>query len=198
MKKPYLVGVTGGIGSGKTTVVNLFKDLNVPVYIADEEAKRLMQEDNALVAEIKNVIGDDAYEDGQLNRSFISKMVFENTNKLNALNAIVHPAVRNDFRTWALKQNSPYVIYESALIFEYNQERFFDDIILVTAPKDLRINRVRNRSGLSKNDIKNRMKQQMDDKLKKDKVNYIIENININDLYKEIRIINDNILNKMN
>lgn len=199
MKKPHLVGVTGGIGSGKTTVVNLFKEeFNIPVYIADVEAKRLMQEEASLIAEIKTLIGENAYRNGKLNRAHIAHIVFKDKAQLEALNAIVHPAVRKDFNRWAKSQKSPYVIYESALIFEYKQQQFFDDIILVTAPKELRIKRVQKRSGLSENDIKNRMKQQMPDKLKKNKVNYIIQNIKIDQIKDEILRINNNILSIIN
>jgi dephospho-CoA kinase len=194
MNKPRLVGVTGGIGSGKTTVVNLFKDLGIPVYITDAEAKRLMQEDRNLVQDIKKKFGENAYKNDVLDKTYISKIVFDDSAKLKTLNAIVHPAVRRDFNLWALAQKSPYVIYESALIFEHDQQDLFDDIILVTAPENLRIERVKKRSGLSEIDIKSRMKQQMVDKFKKPKSKYIIENIIKKELKSIVNNINVNIL----
>lgn len=197
MKKPLLVALTGGIGSGKTTVLNLFKDKGVPCYIADEQAKRLMVEDSDIMMAIKNEFGKESYTSEQkLNTSFLSSEVFEDNKKLEKLNNIVHPAVRKHFNDWAKGQDSKFVIYESALIFEYNQQHFFDDIILITAPVEERIKRVEKRSGLSKNDIKNRIKRQMDDELKKNKVNYIIDNININNTIKEVNIIYNKILLK--
>jgi dephospho-CoA kinase len=187
MKKPLLVALTGGIGSGKTTVLNMFKEKGVPCYIADVEAKRLMAENPSLIEAIKNEFGEEAYTKEQnLNTSFLSSVVFNSDKKLEILNSIVHPAVKIDFRDWAKQQNSVFVIYESALVFEYNQQLNFDCIILVTAPIEERIMRVMKRSGLTKNDIKNRIKKQMDDNLKKPHSKYIIDNINIYDTKQEV------------
>jgi dephospho-CoA kinase len=197
MSKPYLVAITGGIGSGKTTVVNIFQELGVPAYIADERAKSLMENDKGMIEKIKNLFGEQSYIDGKLNRSFISEMVFGDKAKLQKLNNIVHPAVRENFELWAKQQKAQYVIYESALIFQHDQESFFDDIILITAPEDERIKRVKKRSGLDENDIKKRINQQMPDKLKKEKVNHIIDNVNIYELKDIVNKINLKILNKI-
>jgi len=197
MKKPLVIGITGGIGSGKSTVVNMFKQLNVPAYIADIKAKYLMQTNQKLIRSIKKYFGNEAYnKNDKLNKAYLSQIVFNDSKKLKTLNSLVHPAVREDFNIWLSYQNSDYVVYESALIFEQNQEDNFDYIILVTAPKKIRIKRVKERDNISEDDIKKRMNKQMDDKLKIKKADYIINNINIYDLKKNIVKINDKILNK--
>ncbi|RRO13413.1 dephospho-CoA kinase [Flavobacteriaceae bacterium 14752] len=196
MKKPLVIGVTGGIGSGKSTVVNIFKQLDVPVYISDIKAKYLMQTNQNLISSIKEQFGKEAYdEDDKLNKDYLSHIVFNNPKKLEILNNLVHPVVREDFNIWLSYQNSDYVVYESALIFEQRQEDNFDYIILVIAPKKTRIKRVKKRDNISEDDIKKRMNKQMDDKLKIKKADYIINNINIGNLKKDIVEINDKILN---
>jgi len=195
MKSPLKVGVTGGIGSGKTTVVNFFKSLNVPAYIADKEAKRLMNQDLKLINAIKNNFGEKAYTDGsRLNNEFLAKIVFQNPNKLKQLNALVHPAVRKDFKEWIKEQNHPYIIYESALIFEHNQQNNFDFLILVTLAEQDRIKRVMKRNKIPEKEVKKRMKFQIEDNIKKDRVNYIIDNIDINKTKGEVSKINKEIL----
>ena len=198
MSIPLVVGVTGGIGSGKTTVVEFFEELKVPAYIADQEAKKLMLSDTDLVSSIKNEFGSQSYlENNSLNKAFLSEQVFTDEKKLKKLNTLVHPVVRKDFKLWLSKQNTSYVVYESALIFETQQQDFFDLIILVTAPEDLRIKRVMKRSGISKNEIKNRINKQMPDNLKKRYVNYVIDNLDKRQTKLEIIKINDKILNKI-
>jgi dephospho-CoA kinase len=196
MNKPLLVAITGGIGSGKTTVAKIFEKLGVPIYIADVHAKKVMSDDQELVNSIKNHFGSQSYNNGELNRAYLSKTVFENKSKLEQLNSIVHPAVRKDFKEWVKTQKHPYIIYESALIFEQNQQDNFDEIILVTAPEELRIKRVKERSNLSENDIKKRIHKQMPDNLKKESVKYIIENVKKDDLKDVVYRINNKIINK--
>lgn len=193
VNNPYTVAVTGGMGSGKTTVVNYFKDLGIPVYIADDEAKALMQEDKNLITAIEQNFGQKAYDDKGLNKAYLASQVFGNPKQLKKLNNLVHPVVRKHFQNWLKKQKTPYVIYESALIFEHNQQHLFDFIILVTAPKKLRIDRIKNRNHWSEKDIVNRMENQIDDNLKKNNVNFIIENTDkklikykVIDIYKKL------------
>lgn len=194
MKKPFVVALTGGIGSGKTTVLNMFKEQGVPCYIADIEAKILMNKNENVTKAIVDEFGEEAFtKDKKLNTSFLSSLVFNDEDRLKKLNNIVHPAVKKHFHQWVKKQDSVFVIYESALIFENNLQHNFDYIILVTAPEEERIKRVIKRSGLSKNDIKKRIDKQMDDNLKKSQSDSIIENI---DIY-ETRIEVLNIYNKI-
>jgi len=197
MKKSKIIALTGGIGSGKTTVLHLFEEKGVPCYEADVQAKKLMIENKHVVNAIKHNFGEEAYTtDRKLNTKYLSSIVFNDNLKLDKLNNIVHPAVKNHFKNWAKTQNFPFVIYESALVFETNQQGIFDEIILVTAPVEERIKRVIKRGGLSKNDIKKRINKQMDDNLKKEESNYIIDNTNIKDTRKKVLDIYDKILLK--
>lgn len=195
MKKPIVVGITGGIGSGKSTVVNVFKQLNVPVYIADIKAKYLMQNNTKLVSHIKEKFGDQSYnKNGTLNNAYLSNIVFNDSQQLKSLNDIVHPVVRKDFKAWLEKQTSDYVLYESALIFEHQQQERFDCIILVTAPKEERIKRVKKRDSCSTDDVKKRMSKQLDDEIKKKEADLIIENIEISQIKEKVNRINAKIL----
>ena len=199
MSQPLKVAITGGIGSGKTTVLNYFKEYGIPTYIADEQAKRLMQEEDKLIMSIKEKFGEASYdENANLNKSYLADRVFQDAKQLQKLNDLVHPAVRKDFQNWLNTQKSPYVIYESALVFEHGQQDLFDVIILVTAPIQMRINRIKNRNNWTEKDIKNRMDKQIDDNFKKNKVDYIIENINIKDTKEQVFKINNKILSKTN
>ena len=156
MKK---IGLTGGIGAGKTTVLKMFEALGAAVYIADQEAKRIMTENLLVVDKIKKLIGKSAYHNGQLNREYIAQEVFNNPDKLKDLNAIVHPAVRADFLEFCEQQDTDYIVYESALLLESSSTDFWDCIVLVTAPKEVRIDRVKNRSQMTTAQIEARIKK---------------------------------------
>ncbi len=173
-----VVGLTGGIGSGKTSVVQLFIDKGIPVYIADIEAKKLMQSNPKISLQIKSIFGEKSYEKGVLNRSYLAKQVFGNSEKLNQLNAIVHPVVHKDFLAFKKTQKAPYLIYENAILFENGSDSLCDFIITVTAPEKTRIERVVQRDRVSPQEVKNRIQHQWDEQLKSEKSNYVIENIN--------------------
>ncbi|WP_299167289.1 dephospho-CoA kinase [uncultured Allomuricauda sp.] len=174
-----VVGLTGGIGSGKSTVSGMFKDLGVPVYDSDSEAKRLMTTSAELKKAIIELLGKRAYDGKTLNRSFIANQIFENPETLQKLNKIVHPAVRTDFLEWTEIQEAPYVIQETALIFENEAQENYDYVILVTAPEDLRLQRVMERDEASKEEVLNRMRNQMSDDKKVALSNFCIDNINL-------------------
>jgi dephospho-CoA kinase len=174
-----IVGLTGGIGSGKTTVANFFKELGVPIYIADVEAKNLMAKNAELQQKIKSLFGEDAYLNGELNRKYIAELVFKNPEKLRALNNLVHPAVAEDFKKWINTQNAAFVIKESALLFETGDYKNCDVIILVKAPLDERISRVMKRDTASKEGVMDRISHQWPDEKKENLSNYIIENTDI-------------------
>ncbi|NNE76371.1 MAG: dephospho-CoA kinase [Pricia sp.] len=174
----FIVGLTGGIGSGKTTVGKFFAELGVPVYNSDEEAKRLMADSEEVKMAITDLLGNEAYEGDKLNKKYISERVFTNKGLLKSLNAIVHPAVRKHFLSWAKRQDSVYVIQEAAIIFEIGSQNFYDKIILVTAPKNLRIDRILNRDEKeSKSGVETRMANQWDDTKKITASHYVIENL---------------------
>lgn len=170
-------GVTGGIGSGKTLVCNIFEMMYIPVYFADDEAKRLMTEDIRLRKKIIRILGAESYtSDNQLNRQHIAEKVFNDEKLLKKLNLAVHPAVEKDFTLWAEAQTSEYVIKEAALLYESGSYKNLDKIIVVTAPLEMRINRVMKRDGVSRQTILARMKNQMPEEEKAKMADYLIHN----------------------
>jgi dephospho-CoA kinase len=170
------VGLTGGIGSGKTTVTDIFKVLGVPVFDADTAAKRIMEEDEALIASIKKEFGDAAYNDHTLNRKYLADIVFNNSYRLEKLNALIHPVTIQAAHDWMMQQNTPYVIKEAALMFESAAAAGVDVIVGVFAPKNLRIKRVMNRDGMKREDILARMDKQIDEEIKMKLCDFIIVN----------------------
>lgn len=174
----FKVGITGGIGSGKSMVCQVFQALGIPVFDADKAAKFLMNKDASLVASIKELLGNDAYKNEQLNRSFIASKVFSNPSLLQALNKLVHPAVFEHSKQWLEAQTAQYVIKEAALFFESNSFKEMDFIIGVFAPENLRIQRAMQRDGLSEAAILERMNNQMDEKEKMKRCDQVIVNEN--------------------
>ncbi|MBC6998720.1 dephospho-CoA kinase [Cytophaga sp. FL35] len=181
------VGLTGGIGSGKTTVAKMFQELGVPVYNSDKEAKSLMVLNDDVKQQIIQLLGEEAYVEGNLNRAFISKKIFNDPNLLRSMNAIVHPAVRNDFTLWREVKETPYVIQESALIFETGSPEFYDQIVLVTAPLEERIHRVMLRDPNSnRKKVEERISNQLPDSKKAPFSHFIIENLDLKDTHKQV------------
>jgi dephospho-CoA kinase len=177
--KQLKIGVTGGIGSGKTVVCQVFKTLGIPVYNADIQAKVLMTKDKDVKTAIRNNFGDMAYfRDGSLNTDYLSLHVFKQKDLLKILNSIVHPAVGRDFDSWVLNQaGKPYIIKEAALLVEAGSYKSLDHLITVTAPADLKIDRVLKRDKhRTKSDVENIMSNQLDDKEKIAKSKFVIKN----------------------
>ena len=172
-----IVGLTGGIGSGKSTVAHMFMELGVPVYDSDREAKALMTNSKALKKDIIALFGESAYLEQNLNRKYIASQVFSDKDLLKKLNAVVHPAVREHFTTWAKAKEAPYVIQESALIFEEQNEALYDAVILVTAPQETRLQRVMKRDAAKRKEVLNRMAHQLSDSEKAQMAKYTIQNI---------------------
>lgn len=171
-----IIGLTGGIGSGKTTVANHFRVAGIPVYIADDEARKIMQSDE-INAEIKKKFGDTVFDNGILNREKLSGIVFNNPEKLKLLNAIIHPAVKKHFSSWILNQkNAPYIIYEAAILFESGSYKDCDIIITVTAPLELRIQRVIQRDKTTRENVLSRINMQWNDEKRIEKSDFVIEN----------------------
>lgn len=166
--KTLKIGITGGIGSGKSLVCRAFSVLDAPIYYADDKAKWLMSNNDRLKKNIKSLFGDQAYlEDGQLHRAYIGKMIFSNPKKLAELNALVHPAVHADVEKWFSQQTQPYAIEEAALIIESGNSYAFDKIILVTAPVEIRISRVMRRNKISREEVLKRIQNQTTDQYKR-------------------------------
>ena len=170
------IGLTGGIGSGKTTVARIFEVLGIPVYYADQAARDLMNTDPELKKQIISQFGADAYKDGTLNRPWLASRVFNNSEKLEILNSLVHPVTIRHADAWMAAQTSPYAIKEAALIFEGKLEKYFDYIIGVTAPEPLRLERAVKRDQSTAELVLQRMRQQMDESEKISRCNFIITN----------------------
>ncbi len=173
-----LIGLTGGIGSGKTYCAGLFEHLGIPVYNADREAKRLMNENQKIRKDIVAVFGEEAYtNDGQVNRTYLAKKVFGHPTELEKLNKLIHPVVRQDFIEWGSQQvGHPYIIQESAILFETGSYKFFDKVILVDAPRAIRIERVTKRDGINREAVEARMKHQWSSEKKRFLADYVIDN----------------------
>lgn len=188
------IGLTGGIGSGKTTVANYFIELGVPVYFADIEAKRLMHTSKVVKRKLIEEFGSKAYQNNKLNRQYLASIVFNNKQKLAAINSIVHPSVANSFKRWVNKQEKPYVIQENAILFESNAAEKFDYIITVTASLDKRISRVISRDGTTKKDVLARIDNQISDAIKIQKSNFVIENNHLKETKNQVLSIHKQLL----
>lgn len=178
MTRPLLVGITGGIGAGKSTVAKIFSLLSIPVYYADERAKWLMANSNSLKAAIINAFGEESYKDGQtLDRAFLAKQVFGDEENTKIINGLVHPAVNEDFKLWAKQQHSPYVLKEAALLFESGSYRQLDRTINVSAPLKLRISRVLMRDPhRNLEQVNGIIDKQLPDEMKNDRADFVIKN----------------------
>jgi len=170
------VGLTGGIGSGKSTVAQIFEVLGIPVYYADIAAKKLMNEDAELRSAITNIFGKEAYLHGILDRKYISSIVFSDPAKLKALNSLVHPATKKDGEAWMQQQTSPYAIHEAALIFEAKVSERLDQVIGVSSPLELRLKRAMERDKVNRDEVLKRMDQQLDEDIKMSKCDFVLIN----------------------
>lgn len=170
------IGITGGIGSGKSIVAKVFEHLDIPVYNADTAAKSLMENDPGLRASITELFGTEAYLNGTLNRSFISSLVFKDPSLLAALNALVHPVTIQYGNEWMNRQSAPYVIKEAALIFESGTQDELDYVIGVYAPQALRIHRVMQRDTVTREQVLQRMANQLDESLKMKLCDFVVIN----------------------
>ena len=189
------VGITGGIGSGKSTITSLFHDLGVPIYNSDERAKWLLSNDVDLMDQIKILFGQESYSNNKLNRAHIANIVFQDNDMLKQLNAIVHPLVKIDFENWLLLQKKePLVIKEAAILIESGAYKELDVLIVVLADKKTRIKRVINRDNVSKEDVEKRMETQISDSERLKFANFSVDNnadqsnlkMQVGELYKQL------------
>ena len=172
-----IIGLTGGIGSGKTTIANHFMAAGIPVYIADDEARKIMQSET-IIDEIQKTFGTAIFEQGVLNRQKLAEIVFNNPEKLQLLNGIIHPAVKKHFENWISNHNKiPFIIYEAAILFESGSYKNCDKIITVTAPLETRIQRVIQRDNTTRENVLKRINMQWDDNQRIVKSDFVVENI---------------------
>jgi dephospho-CoA kinase len=182
----YKVGITGGIGSGKSTVSRILAECGVAVYTSDDRAKELMASSPELRTKIISSFGEEAYVDGALNREYLAKSIFTNPEALATLNSIVHPAVMDDFDRWAEQQEGNYVVLESAILFEAKLDSRVDVVVSVLAPEELRIERAMQRDGASREAIVRRIANQISDDERTERSKYAIVNISLDDLYEDV------------
>ena len=186
-----VVGLTGGIGSGKSTIAKAFAALGIAVFNSDEQAKVLIATDAQVKKRIIAAFGEEAYQNGEYNRAYIAQIVFNNSEKLAILNGIVHPALAKYFNQWAKKQTSPYVLKEAAILFESGSYKDCDYIITVTAPEEVRIARVMARDHCTEAQVRARMAQQWSDAERIALSNVVIENVDLESAKEQVKRIND-------
>ncbi len=189
-----IIGLTGGIGSGKTTVAKMFKELHVPVYIADLEAKRLMNNSKVIKRKLTELFGSNTYQNNAINKSFIADRIFNNKDLLSKMNAIVHPKVRTHFKKWVEKQNTPYVIKEAAILFESGGYLNCDAVITVIASEKDRIQRVITRDNSSAEKVKAIIDNQWSDAKKIKLSQYVIINDKLSKTKAQVTKIHQEIL----
>ena len=189
-----VIGLTGGIGSGKTTVAGFFQELGVPVYIADDAGKRLMASSAEVRNRIIDLLGPESYLNTHPDRKFIASQVFTSEEKLQKLNQIIHPAVEKDFKDWSSSQDVPYVIYEAAILFESGGYKKCDAVILVTAPRKMKIERLQKRDQSSIEEIEARMQHQWGDEKKRSLSQFEIINTEILNTKEQVQIVHEILL----
>ncbi|HEU5365009.1 MAG TPA: dephospho-CoA kinase [Hanamia sp.] len=190
------IGLTGGIGSGKSTVARIFNVLGIPVYSSDDASKRLMNEDEELKENIIRSFGEQSYTEGRLNRKYLAWQVFSDRNKIELLNSLVHPATIKDATAWMEKQTAPYIIKEAALIFESGSDKYLDAVIGVKSPLSLRIERTMKRNNVTAAEVEARIKLQMDEEEKLSLCDYIIVNDEHQMLIPQVLLLHERLLKK--
>ncbi len=188
------VGLTGGLGSGKSTVAHIFEVLGIPVYYADVASRRLMKDDEKIRTAVQNAFGKEVYQEGELDRKYLAEIVFKDEKKLELLNSIVHPATIKDAEEWMKQQVAHYAIKEAALIFESGSEKNLDYVIGVRAPLELRLDRVIKRDNLGKEEALERMKKQMDEETKMSLCDFVIINDETNSVIPQVLAVHEKLL----
>ena len=189
-----IVGITGGIGSGKTTVAKMFASLGVPIYNADIEAKILTNTSPIIRESLIKLLGNEVYKDGELNRKYMADKIFNDKVLLQKANAIIHPQVAKHFKNWVKNQDFPYVLKEAAILFESGSYKQCDQVILVTAPKETRILRVMERDNATREEVEARMKNQWEDSEKIKLADFTLQNIQISETQKQVETIHNQLI----
>ena len=188
--KPIIIGVTGGIGSGKSYICRIISSLGFPVYNCDAEAKKLMNTNKHIINSLKQLIGENSYDsEGNLNKSIIAQFLFANEENAHKINSVVHPVVKEDFRSWASAQNADLIFMESAILFESGFNDVVDNVITITAPPETRIERTIRRDNTTREQVIARMNQQMQDEERVRLSDYIICNNTNDNVEQQIKTI---------
>jgi dephospho-CoA kinase len=191
------LGVTGGIGSGKTSVCKVFTVLGIPVFSADRIAREIMDSDHYIIRKINSIVGKDLYSNGFLDRMSLASLIFNNNTLLEKVNSLVHPVVFEHFTGWVNYQNAPYVIMEAAILFESGASKLVDKVATIVAPEEERLSRVTQRSKLSRQQVLERMKNQMDDEARIKLSDYVIYNSESDMIIPTILEIHEDILESL-
>ena len=170
------IGLTGGMGSGKSTVAKIFEALNIPVFYADDESKQILETNSGVKEKLSNHFGAELFANGELNRPFLAAQIFNNQEALAFVNSVMHPAVAERFLEWSTEQQAPYCLKEAAILFETGSYKELDKTILVVADKNLRVKRVRKRNSWSRDEVLARMKNQWEDREKEPLADFVIYN----------------------
>ncbi len=197
-KSEFKLGITGGIGSGKTSVCKVFDVLGIPVFSADREAREIMEKEGVIRSKLNSITGKDLYISGSLNRIELAAIIFNDSAILEKVNSLVHPAVLDHFRKWTMDQIAPYVIMEAAILFESGASEVVDRVATVIAPVEQRMERVIRRNKLSREQVERRIKNQMDDETRIELSDYIIYNSENDMIIPVILKIHDDILTFIN
>lgn len=188
--KPIIIGVTGGIGSGKSYICRIISTLGFPVYNCDAEAKKLMNTNKYIINSLKQLIGENSYDsEGNLNKPIIAQFLFANEENAHKINSVVHPVVKEDFRSWASAQNADLIFMESAILFESGFNDVVDNVITITAPPETRIERTIRRDNTTREQVITRMNQQMQDEERVRLSDYIISNNTNDNVEQQIKTI---------
>lgn len=189
-----IIGLTGGIGSGKTTVAQIFRALSIPVFVADEESKIIIDTDLELQDQLRELLGEKLIKSGRIDRPYMASLIFNDNELLEKTNALIHPAVGRAFSEWYAKQNAPYVLREAAILFESGSYKDCAAIIVVSAPEPLRLERVIKRSGETEKQVKSRMARQWSQEEKEALANFIIQNDHQSMLIPQVLKIHENLI----
>ena len=189
-----VIGLTGGIGSGKSTVAKMFEALGIPVYYADDEAKALMHRSKIIRRKLIQKFGEEVYQNKQLNRAYLASKIFKDKEALAYVSSVVHPKVAQHFKRWIKKQNAPYVLQENAILFENGSYKNFDKIITVTAPLETKIKRVIKRDNTNREQVLSRINNQLSDSEKINKSDFVITNTNLKETQEQVEDIHHKIL----
>jgi dephospho-CoA kinase len=193
-KTGFKLGITGGIGSGKTSVCRVFDVLRIPVFSADKTASEIMESESSIRNKLNSIAGKDLYLSGHLDRMLLASIIFNNTSVLDMVNALIHPVVFDHFRNWSSIQSAPYVIMEAAILFESGASKFVDRVATVVAPTEQRVERVIRRNKLTREQVMERMRNQMDDESRMKISDYVISNAENDMIIPSILKIHDDIL----